>query len=358
MKKLEIFLKGIVFRLMILLSRRRVAKVKPVPANFEKVLFVRLNRIGDALVTTPLIKYLSENFNFEIHILADRKNFFAFKNNPAVDKIIVFQKGIKGIMETLKQINKRQYDCIVDMHDDVSTTVSYFIASSNAKYKFALEKENHKLFTHTIKKLDPSEHHVVERNLELIKLFNPKAEVSEKNIAIYPTEEELDKVERIIEKNFNKPRFFAGINISAGNVARFWSVERYEQLIQFFLQYDINLILLSSPADVETLDYLSDKYEVHSFFTKSFTEFSAMISKLDFLFTPDTSTVHLASAFKIPMFGLYVKYNTDNVIWYPYQTEYEAIVTEEPNFNNLSFEEVITKLKPFLERKHEEYSNS
>ena len=74
-----------------------------------------------------------------------------------------------------------------------------------------------------------------------------------------------------------------------------------------------------------------------------------MISKLNFLFTPDTSTVHLASAFRVPMFGIYVQYNTNDLPWTPYQSKHEIVITREPNFLNLSFEDVIPKLKPFIE---------
>jgi len=84
--------------------------------------------------------------------------------------------------------------------------------------------------------------------------------------------------------------------------------------------------------------------------SKEFDTFAAGISKLNFLFTPDTSVVHIASIYKIPVFGLYVKYNTQDMIWSPYNTEFDCIVTEEPTLKNISFEEVINKFIPFLER--------
>ena len=53
--------------------------------------------------------------------------------------------------------------------------------------------------------------------------------------------------------------------------------------------------------------------------------------KLDFLITPDTSVVHIASIKKIPIFGLYVKYNTDDMIWSAYNCDFEAVVTRRAN---------------------------
>ncbi len=84
--------------------------------------------------------------------------------------------------------------------------------------------------------------------------------------------------------------------------------------------------------------------------TKDFDKFAAGILELDMLFSPDTSAIHIASIKRIPVFVLYVKYKTEDMIWSPYNTDFNCIITEESNLVNVSFEEVNKKFIPFLEK--------
>ena len=349
MKHIEIYFKNIFLTLLLSFSGRRYLPKDPYSfSSASKILFVRLNRIGDALVVTPLLSEVKKNSNVKVYVLASQTNHIVFDDCPAVDEVIVFKKGLKGFFEILQFIREEKFAALVDLHDDVSTTVSFLIALAKVPLKFGLKKENEKIYTHTIAKPDPAKIHVVERNLALLSLFHLKDDKNKINIVYQPKEEAFIKAETFLTKKFKEKKFLIGINISAGNEARFWGVERYRQLLSFFQTYNANVLLLSSTRDLKHAIHIAVKNEP-LFYSPSFAEFSAMISKLDFLFTPDTSTVHLASAFKVPMFGIYVQYNTDDLPWTPYQSNYEIVLTKEPNFINLSFEEVITKLKPFIE---------
>ena len=107
-------------------------------------------------------------------------------------------------------------------------------------------------------------------------------------------------------------------------------------------------MLLAKPEDFSLAEQIIDDNRL--IFTSDFDNFCALISRLNFLFTPDTSTVHIAAAFDIPMFGIYVNYDTDEMIWTPYNTTFEAIITKEPTLHNIIFSDVKEKLKPFLEK--------
>ncbi|MFA6980284.1 MAG: glycosyltransferase family 9 protein [Ignavibacteriaceae bacterium] len=314
----------------------------------DKILFVRLNRIGDALVVTPLLAEIKNKTNAEVYILASQTNRIVFDDCPCVSKVIVFEKGLKGFLTLLKLIEQEKFAAIVDLHDDVSTTVSFLVALAKVPLKFGLKKSNSKIYTHTVEKADPTKTHVIERNLALLKLFGLSYNKENVNILYQPREDSFIKADNYLAHKFKEKKFLIGINISAGSEARFWGVERYRQLLSFFKTYDANVLLLSTTRDLKHAIQIATKNEP-IFYSPSFDEFAAMISKLNFLFTPDTSTVHLASAFKIPMFGIYVQYNTDDLPWTPCQSKHEIVVTRESNFSNLSFEDVIPKLKPFIE---------
>lgn len=349
MKELEIYIRRILLFIFLLFRKRSEKTSSPKFTRDFKILFIRLNRIGDALVTTPLLKEIKEQIGCKVYLLASSNNYFVFENSKLVDKIIIYRKNFKGVFSLIKMINSIGFDVIVDLHDDVSSTVSYLMAFTKSNYKFGLKKSNDKLFTHTVDKLDPLKYHVIDRVLKFGKLFDIKIDYSKVNIVFTPSAGALSKSEMFLRKHFTEKKFLLGINISAGSDARFWGVHNFKQLISELSGYDLNLLLLCAEKDLKNAVDISDN-KIPIFCRPIFDEFSAMIQKLDMLFTPDTSIVHIASAFEKPVFGLYVKYQTKDKIWSPYKSPFDCLITEEPTLHNISFKSVKEKFIPFLEK--------
>lgn len=353
LKKIEIFTKGILTQVLLrLLKSNNIGKLPPITKD-SKLLMIRLNRIGDALVSTPLLKILKEAARCSITVLASKSNHFVFTNNPYCDEILIYPKGLSGTRETLRKINNGNFDYIIDLHDDVSTTVTLLVALSKIKYKCGLRKGNEKIFTHTIEKLDPAKTHIIDRLINFTKMFGIKYKSEEVNVIYKFSNDSLSKITKLIHKNHKDNKPLIGVNISAGSDARFWGVERYKKLCKFILSREVDLILISAEKDLHQAEEISSgKYKI--FCSPSFDEFAAMISKLDLLFTPDTSAVHLASAYKVPVFAIYARYKTDDMIWTPYKSEFDSIVIEAQNFESLEFDVVIEKFRSFLD-KHTSY---
>ncbi|MEJ5262067.1 MAG: glycosyltransferase family 9 protein [Ignavibacterium sp.] len=349
-KKIEQSFRKALLKFLLLFSKQKNTESKlPSITSDTKVLFVRLNRIGDALVSTPLIDLVKSKTGCKVFVLADKKNHFVFSNNPNIDKVIVFEKGFKGFLSVLKFIKEQQIDIIVDLHDDVSTTVSYLFALANAKYKFGLQKQNKDFYTHTVLRIDSRKEHVIDRLLKLSELFDIQYEKREIKIGYYPKKENLIEAEKIIAQKFSNKRFLLGINISAGSDARFWGIENYKSLLQLLKNYDINILLFSDLKDYHTAQSIADDNSIYPL-SKDFDKFAAGILQIDLLFSPDTSAIHIASIKKIPVFGLYVKYKTQDMIWSPYNTDFDCIITEEPSLKNIKVEDVTKKFIPFLEK--------
>ncbi len=355
MKKIEIALRKFLLQLLLVLSR----KPKQLPLNEllpdSKILFIRLNRIGDALVTTPLLKLIKRNTNHKISVLAAKSNHFIFSSSDVCDEVIVFDKKKNGLFALIKILKEKKFDAVIDLHDDVSSTVSYIIAFLKCKYKFGLKKNTEKLYSHTIEKLDPTNNHVVDRLLHFSELFGIKSNSNNLNIVFNPPSEYEKEASQFVNNHFKNKKFLVGINISAGSEARFWGVDNYKKLIDELNFYDVNILVMCVEKDINyAMAIAGNSHPV--FYNTSFNKFSTMISKIDMLFTPDTSIIHIGSAYKKPVFGLYVKYNTSDMIWSPYKSPFDCVITEEPTLKNVTFETVKEKYLPFFEKFYYEYS--
>lgn len=357
MKELEIYLRKLLLSLYLFFRRDEKKKDTLELTKKDKILFVRLNRIGDALVTTHLMESIKKHTGCEIHVLADKKNFFIFENDKNIDKTLIFPKKIKEIKELANQINSSNYTAVFDLHDDVSTTVTFFIGGLKIKNKIGYDKQSRKIFTHLIPYIDPTKHHIIERYLQFLEFLNIPYDKNTIGVNYKISDESKEYAESYIQKVFQNKKYLVGINISAGSRARFWGVENYKNLIQFFENYGVDILLFASPNDLSLAEEIcNNKTKISA--EPSYDRMAAVLTHLDFLFSPDTSVVHLASGFKLPIFGIYINFDTDYVVWYPYNTIHEMVITEKPTFNELAFETVINKLKIFFEQNYYGKRNS
>jgi ADP-heptose:LPS heptosyltransferase len=346
MKKIEILIKNLLFNLLLIFKHNSVTDKNLSFDEHSRILCIRLNRIGDALVSTPLLYFIKQELRCRIYILADQKNHFIFRNNPDIDKVIVFKKGLKGFREYFRFLRAEKINTVVDLHDDISTTVSFLVALSSVENKFGLKKGNEKIYTQTVAKPNSINTHIVTRIMQIAKLFNLDPGKADLCIKYHPKPEANDKAVNFISGNFTMGKPILGINISAGSEARFWGIDRYKQLLNFLSSYDIENLILAAPKDKEIMGLIGyPKY----FISESYDEFASVISKLRILFSPDTAAIHIASAYNVSVFGLYV-HDTEDMIWSPINVDFDYVETKEHNLENLQFYDVVQKFKPFLEK--------
>ena len=348
LKKIELIFKNILLKLLLFFSKD-ISSKKPVVINAQtKILLIRLNRIGDALVVTPLIAQLKKICNPTIHVLASKSNYFIFKNVDEVDDIIVFNKKA-GISKNAQILNENNYNIVIDLHDDVSTTVSYLIHRLNIPFKLALRKSTAKLYTHVVEKLDPTKYHVVDRALNFMTLFGLTVSNDGLRIKYRIDDSSIQSSNSFIQENIVSKSFIVGVNISAGSDARFWGVANFKLLMNMLAVYNCGIVLLCDKKDRHYASEISGgKYPI--FMRPTFNEFCGIITQLNILITPDTSIVHVASAYNIPTFGLYVRYKTNDLIWSPYNTDFSYVETTDNSLKNITFDEVKEKLIPFFEK--------
>lgn len=346
-KRIEQILKQRAFKALITLRKAKDPGRSLTITADTPVLFVRLNKIGDALVTTPLITALKKEKGCPITVLCDSRNAMVFKNTPGVDDIIVFEKGLVSLSKLVREINKRNFYAVVDLHDDISTTVSYLISLLHTPFKVALKKESQRLYTHTAERPDPKTTHVLIRTMALAPLLGLSAQAENARITYAPSQAARSRAADFVKSHYPEKRFLLAVNISAGDAARFWGVPRYQKLLQELKNLPVDILLLSSTRDLKhALAILPDQRKIY--YTPVFEEFAAMLEQVDFLFSPDTATIHLASIWAKPVFGLYVQYNTTDIPWYPYGSRYDMVVTQEPTVSNILPEVVFDKFIPFL----------
>lgn len=83
---------------------------------------------------------------------------------------------------------------------------------------------------------------------------------------------------------------------------------------------------------------------------KTIRESAAIVKGADILITPETSLVHIASAFDIPQIAIY-RDKTTKEIWAPLYDNYKMIVTNKRDINKIDTALITEGLEEFYQNK-------
>lgn len=86
-----------------------------------KILVIRFSSMGDIIYTTPVVRCLKKQLpGAEIHFLTKPAFKYLYDHNPYVDKLLLLKPTLG---ETIKDIIAEGYDHIVDLHNNLRTTI-------------------------------------------------------------------------------------------------------------------------------------------------------------------------------------------------------------------------------------------
>jgi ADP-heptose:LPS heptosyltransferase len=135
-----------------------------------KILVIRFSSMGDIIYTTPVVRCLKKQLpKAEIHFLTKPAFQYIYENNPYVDKLLFLKPTL---FETIKTIKAEHYDYIIDLHNNLRTTLIKLntrIKSSTYKKQPILKWLSLKFNIKLIKPI-----HLVERYMEAVSFLGVK----------------------------------------------------------------------------------------------------------------------------------------------------------------------------------------
>ncbi|OGH99340.1 MAG: hypothetical protein A2104_02025 [Candidatus Melainabacteria bacterium GWF2_32_7] len=259
--------------------------------HIKKILIFRFGAIGDVVHSTALYRSLKKyNQNLSIHYLTGEVPSLLLENDTDLDKVWIIEgKSYKYLANLAKELKKEKFDLCINLQPSIRTRIFSFLTGSKRiltyKKTFKIHAVNN--FWMTAKPLF--------RDILLdkeIKVFIPK-EVKEKISKILSTEK------RII-----------GFNMGANSArqGRKWPIEHWKELAKRIIdKYDCEIVLTGSLEDKEISEILLDiSPKIKSFCGKlDILENAALLSKCYILISGDTGPLHIATAVKTPVIGLY-----------------------------------------------------
>lgn len=318
--------------------------------NTKKILLLRHDRIGDILISTPflsILRTLLPNNRIDI-ILSFRNQTAANIVEQFADNILIYPKSAIGIIKLIRSVRKTKYDIIIDLLDNESTTSNLLLKFSKIQHKLSFNKNNMSNYSVTVPMPDKNKIHPANRLLSLLYPFDYQAT---NNIKLeIPISKTIEQKASELLGNKNKT-YRLGFNLSGSTLDKYWGKHNFISIINMISEShpEFEIVIFSTKN-------LKDEAEAIALATNShkapnihdFMLYAAMLKQCNLIITPDTSAVHIASAFQIPVVALYVHHqNASDMPWTPINTKYKALIANN-NIMQISVTEVYNAFSEIL----------
>jgi len=281
----------------------------------KKIIFLRYDRIGDMIITTPVFRELKLSFpNIEISVLASKANQNILKNNPYINHIYTNHKNdFFNDFFTLLKLRKENFDVAIEFDHSVIPHAIFRLKMINPKKIISVHKDGrygvkgNELYMYDVFTPKDQYSHFKDIWLNTIKPFGVTCKSSKYDI--FYTKEQKEEAKCFISSFKNKIKI--GINLEGAVKGKQIKENELFQICKKIHQKydDVKIIILSTPNKKQLVDdiisTMNFDFVISSYITKSILDVAALIDNLDLIITPDTSIVHIASTFNKPVITIH-----------------------------------------------------
>jgi heptosyltransferase-3 len=218
-------------------------------AAYSKICIVQLGRIGDLILTTPLIKTIRDAYpSAELHILAGRNNFFTLKGYPFVNSLHVHTKRPLKTVLLLLRLRRERFDLWIDPKDHHSTESRLFVRLARPRESVGFNRKNETLYTHSIKSnIEQFNDHAIDRYLNSVAFLGLKPAMQRP--LLYCGKAAEEKIVSFLR--INGITRYCHVHISASRPERYWEEAKWCALLKQLEEKNVFCLISAGPLDIE-----------------------------------------------------------------------------------------------------------
>lgn len=276
------------------------------PEQVRRVLLIRYDRIGDAVITTPLLSALKHLAPWaEIDVLASPANSSIFQHDNRVSQVFVWDGSPLDRLRVMLACCRRNHDVAYQLIL-ARTTLPAILTSLLAPRALTVGKSmpgHEALFNHAV---DIPEVHFSDRTLLLIgggiRITTPLPDFPYS--LDVPLESRVRARQVIRDAGLGDQEFIL-VNISAGTERRELSDEQNIILARGLSGLGFPVAVTGSPEAAERLARIAGATGAHALRFGSILDAAAGIEGSCLVITPDTGTLHIAGAMGVAVVGMF-----------------------------------------------------
>ena len=306
----------------------------PYGIEVKRILAIRIDRIGDIVVSMPALKALKAIFPYaKLSLLVAEGRQGLLKDIPWVDEVII----LKGLRQTIEQLKEKKFDLAIDLLMDYTLKTAFIAHASKARFTMGFDIEGRGCFFNikhkpTFLKQQMSRH-----------IFGLARLVSQgflgKDIAqpadycdILVSVERKERMKRLLKvKGVPDNELLIGIHPGAYYSTQRWPLDRFGQLAEEIVdKYQVRVIILGSKEESAVVErvFNASKQKSVQVAGLKLDELVAMISLLDIFICNNSGPMHIACSLGIPTVSTIGP--TDSALWSPVGDKHIVVRKELP----------------------------
>lgn len=295
-----------------------------------KILVIQLRRIGDVLLTTPVLRALRRKFTeAQIDFLVEKPGAEILAGNPYINNLLIYDK--KDHFQWIRRLRAEKYDLILDFLGNPRT--AWIVGLSGAKYRLGFIRRGRDFVYNVKVKPDQVPKYVPAHKLDLLKPLG--IEANNINLDLIVSASAQARIQKFLAKEKILPSdMLVGISPTSRRQARRWLKQGFAEIADCLMQkYQAKVIFLWGPGEETYIDdiiSLMKKRPIKSP-ALSIAESIALTNSLKLFIGNDNGPMHIAQGLKIPSIVLFGP--TQSANW------------NEPGPNNIAVKADVTCLE-------------
>lgn len=272
----------------------------PVP---RRVLVIQLRRLGDVVLTTPLVEDLHSAFpDATIDFLVGARASPLLDGLPNLDERIIYDPARAGAMRRL--VRERAYDWIIDVQSNPRTALLTLLSGARVRVGWRVTGWG-RAYTHRLARAGRAPEYVVRERQRLLELIGVPVSPRTARLCVSTAERAAaESALRALGAPEGKPR--VGMVLSAGESAKEWSVERFADVAASLEAGGTVPVLLPAPGDDAKVAAFRARTAAGIIAdARALRPCMALMASCSALLSADTGPAHIAMALGVPTVTIY-----------------------------------------------------
>jgi ADP-heptose:LPS heptosyltransferase len=294
-------------------------------SHTNRILIVRPDRLGDVILSTPVIDAVRKNFpESKIGVLVRQSVAPLLQSHPSVDWVLTYRPKtdharFSGLLKLSDEIQRKNFGCAIVLQAQFTPSAAVWMAGVPIRIGPLSKWYSRWLYNEGLRQhRSESDRNEADYNLELAARAwggsTPTREEFPVRVTIEPLTLEYTRKWLANSGLPNEGKRFVAIHPGMGGSARNWPIERYEELIQRLVSESIPVVVTMGPADHALLLRLRSKFtaEIQNHHVVLFegegqpvTVLGGVLAQASVVVAPSTGPLHLAAALGRPTVGFY-----------------------------------------------------
>lgn len=252
-------------------------------SQVKRILVITLSNVGDIILTTPVIRALSEEFpDSRIDVMAGPNGKEIFEKDPRVFKLIIYDKHMPIAEKRRLQLKlkKLKYDLVVDLRNTI------FPLLLGPKYRTA-----------TIQRFPKHTIHKKEQHLYRLKSLG--IEKMEECTYIHIPKEDEDYISNMLKENGVSEKIVV-VSPGAKSHLKRWGIDGFANICDRLMdECKASVIFVGVDEDKDIVKRIADKMKnrPYNFINNTnIRQLASLLKKAKLLITNDSAPLHLGCA--------------------------------------------------------------